>query len=69
MSNSANKKPLMRSLGEFVGHIFKGIRTDPARKVVRKDVQETVVVSSLWIARCLRLRFQQSEPRDELFFR
>lgn len=30
----------MRSLGEFVGHVFKGIRTDPAKKVVRKEVQE-----------------------------
>lgn len=34
------KKPLMRSLGEFLGHIVKGIRTDPSRKVIRKDVQE-----------------------------
>ena len=35
------KKPLMRSLGEFVGHIVKGVRADPARKTVRKEVQET----------------------------
>jgi hypothetical protein len=39
MTDSA-KKPLMRSLGEFVGHIVKGLRTDPAKKVIRKDVQE-----------------------------
>ncbi len=30
----------MRSLGEFFGHVFKGIRTDPAKKVVRKEVHE-----------------------------
>lgn len=31
----------MRSLGEFVGHIVKGIRTNPAKRTVRKEVQET----------------------------
>lgn len=34
------KKPLMRSLGEFVGHIVKGVRTNPAKKTIRKEVQE-----------------------------
>ena len=36
-------KTLMRSLGEFVGHIVKGIRTDPSRArrtVVRHSVEE-----------------------------
>jgi hypothetical protein len=31
----------MRSLGEFVGHVFKGLRTDPAKKIVRREVRET----------------------------
>jgi hypothetical protein len=30
----------MRSLGEFVGHIVKGVRTNPAKRVIRTDVQE-----------------------------
>lgn len=39
------KKPLMRSLGEFVGHIAKGITTDPAkppppRQTVRTHIEE-----------------------------
>ena len=37
------KKPLMRNLGEFFGHIVKGLRTDPAderSRVVRKEVEE-----------------------------
>jgi len=36
------KKPLMRNLGEFVGHLVKAVKTDPKRKrqVVRKDVEE-----------------------------
>ena len=36
-------KPLMRSLGEFVGHIVKAVKTDPAggkRAVVNKKQQE-----------------------------
>ncbi|UCD75846.1 MAG: hypothetical protein JSV91_02795 [Phycisphaerales bacterium] len=41
MAESANK-PLMRSLGEFFGHIVRAIRTDPAakRSVIRKEVEE-----------------------------
>ena len=34
------KKPLMRSLGEFVGHIVKGVRSNPTKKTIRKEVQE-----------------------------
>lgn len=36
------KKSIMRSLGEFVGHIARGIRTDVGqdRKVVRHEVEE-----------------------------
>ena len=36
-------KPLMRSLGEFFGHIIRGIRTDPAKPrttVVKKEIKE-----------------------------
>lgn len=42
------KKTIMRSLGEFFGHIAKGVKSDPAapgvpaegRQVVRKSVEE-----------------------------
>ncbi len=37
------KKSLMRNLGEFLGHITRAIRTDPAKNeptIVRKDVEE-----------------------------
>ncbi len=42
---AAKKKPLMRNIGEFLGQIIKGVRTDtgkkPARKqVINKEVQE-----------------------------
>jgi hypothetical protein len=38
----SKKKPLMRSLGEFVGHIVKAVKTDPGQKrtVLRKTSQE-----------------------------
>ena len=42
---TAKKKPLMRNLGEFFGHIIKGVRTDPEKQpahkqVINKEVQE-----------------------------
>jgi len=37
---SPTTKSLMRSLGEFVGHIARGVRTDPRKKVIRRDVEE-----------------------------
>ena len=41
--NEPKTKPLMRSLGEFVGHIVKAVKTDPnARKhaVVSKTTHQ-----------------------------
>jgi len=35
-------KSLMRSLGEFFGHVAKGIRTDPAAPRERTEVRRTV---------------------------
>jgi hypothetical protein len=39
---ASNKKPLMRCLGEFAGHIIKGIRTPAAetRQEVSRSVEE-----------------------------
>ncbi len=39
------KKPMMRSLGEFFGHVARGFRTpvgprQPQTRVVREEVQE-----------------------------
>jgi len=41
MSDS-KKQPLMRSIGEFFGHIVKAVRTDPSKKqtVISKSVEE-----------------------------
>lgn len=39
-----NDKSLMRNLGEFFGHIVKGVKTDPAKpetmREVRREVEE-----------------------------
>ena len=47
MTGEEKKKPLMRSLGEFFGHIAKGITTDPAegekpkqKQIVRQQIEE-----------------------------
>jgi len=42
-ADDARPKPLFRSLGEFFGHVVKGIRTDPAaprRNEVHRSVEE-----------------------------
>lgn len=33
-------KTVMRSLGEFFGHVWKGVAADPNKTVVSKKVQE-----------------------------
>jgi hypothetical protein len=37
---SQDHKPLMRSLGEFFGHIARAIKHDPNKKVIKKTVEE-----------------------------
>jgi hypothetical protein len=40
----SDDKPLMRSLGEFFGEIWKGVKTDPTRpgRVSKRRVEERV---------------------------
>ncbi len=40
---SSENKPLMRSLGEFVGHIVKAVKNEPKgrRVVLNKTTQQT----------------------------
>ena len=42
MPDAKNNKPLMRSLGEFVGYIYKAVKTDPTTKrvVLNRTKQE-----------------------------
>ncbi len=43
---SPERKSLMRNLGEFVGHIWRGVRTNPRtspsreKRVLRREVEE-----------------------------
>lgn len=39
MSDTSNKS-VMRSLGEFFGHVIKAVKTDPRKKTLRKTVEE-----------------------------
>ncbi len=36
----APSKSIMRSLGEFFGHIVKGARTNPGKTIIKKTVEE-----------------------------
>jgi len=33
-------KPLFRCIGEFCGHVWRGVRSDPSRREVRRATQE-----------------------------
>jgi len=37
---TAQRKSLMRSLGEFFGHIVRGVKHNPDKKTVRTTVEE-----------------------------
>ena len=37
---SRRSQPLARSLGQFLGHIVKAVRTDPNRRVLRREQQQ-----------------------------
>ncbi|GMV25425.1 MAG: hypothetical protein AMXMBFR58_14560 [Phycisphaerae bacterium] len=38
MADPSNKS-IARSLGEFFGHIIHGVKTDPSKRVVRKETE------------------------------
>ena len=44
--SSQNDKSIMHSLGAFVGHVVKGIRTDPAAKKNTTEVHRTEEVQN-----------------------
>ena len=40
---AAKKKPLMRNIGEFFGHIIKGVKTDPSKESsTRQEISRKV---------------------------
>ena len=44
MSGTSDRKSIARSVGEFVGHIVEGVKSDPAKartEEVRRTVEET----------------------------
>jgi hypothetical protein len=40
MMSAEYKKPLMRCLGEFVGHIFRAVKSDVRTREVDRTVEE-----------------------------
>ena len=61
-------KPLLRNRGEFVGHVWKGIRTDPAPKegdAKRHEVKRTVEEEKQGRMTLRRTTIEEIEYRDE----
>ena len=56
------RKSIMRSLGEFVGHLGKAVRTDPART---QTVRKTSEVEQRGPVTLRRTTIEEIEFRDE----
>ncbi len=64
MSRSKDKS-LMRSLGEFFGHVYKAIRTDPAKKrVILKKTEEEEKRGDITLRRTTIDEIEFKEPPD-----
>lgn len=48
---SSSSKSIARSLGEFFGHIIKGVRANPSKRVLKHSVEEENVGSSMILRR------------------
>lgn len=62
--NDQDDKTLMRSLGEFVGHVVKGIRTDPAKTPNRTEVRRTTETEDHERVILRRTVIEEVEVRD-----
>jgi hypothetical protein len=64
MAESQNK-PLMRSLGEFFGHIVKAIKTDPGKKrTVLKEKTKQEDRGNVTLRRTTIDEIEIHEPKD-----
>jgi hypothetical protein len=61
---SQDDKTIMRSLGEFVGHVVKGIRTDPAAKTETTEVRRTTETEERERVILRRTVIEEVEVRD-----
>jgi hypothetical protein len=61
---SQDDKTIMRSLGEFVGHVVKGIRTDPAAKPETTEVRRTTETEERERVILRRTVIEEVEVRD-----
>lgn len=60
----AEKKPLMRSLGEFVGHIVRAAKTDPKRQVTKHETEERTEDSDRGRVTLRRTTIEEVEYED-----
>ena len=64
MSRSKDKS-LLRNLGEFFGHVYKAIRTDPAKKrVILKKTEEEEKRGDITLRRTTIEEMEIKQPPD-----
>jgi len=59
-----NDKSIMRSFGEFVGHIWKGVKADPNASTRRQEVRRTVEEEDRGNMTLRRTTIEEIEFRD-----
>ncbi|MBX3321644.1 MAG: hypothetical protein KF757_01500 [Phycisphaeraceae bacterium] len=68
MGTSDRQSGLMRNLGRFFGHIVAGARSDPSRREVSREVEESQIKTSAGPVTLRRTTIEEIEiPKDAYF--
>ena len=66
MMATEDKKPLMRCLGEFVGHILHAVKSDATRREVNRTIEEQKEANmTLRRTTIDEIEIRQEEPKND----
>jgi hypothetical protein len=66
MMATEDKKPLMRCLGEFVGHILHAVKSDATKREVNRTIEEQKEANmTLRRTTIDEIEIRQEEPKND----
>ncbi len=66
MMATENKKPFMRCLGEFVGHILHAVKSDATKREVNRTIEEQKEANmTLRRTTIDEIEIRQEEPKND----